>query len=113
MVEAAGPDAAGTRAVGGADRRDVCDRTVSPTVADRDQRNRPADGGTIEILTMLAWTIYISFLGVLVLMFLSPGAVRAARAVALGSALAGFFFALKGFAEFEAGKTVEVANLEW
>ena len=32
---------------------------------------------------MLAWTIYISFLGVLVLMLLPKGNVRAARFVAL------------------------------
>jgi NADH-quinone oxidoreductase subunit M len=66
---------------------------------------------------MLAWTIYISFLGVLVLMLLPRDEVRTARAVALASALAGFFFGLTGFADFQAdfqaGKTITIANAEW
>jgi NADH-quinone oxidoreductase subunit M len=52
---------------------------------------------------MLAWTIYISFLGVLVLMLLPKEDVRAARAVAFGSALAGLFIAMVGFVQFRAG----------
>ena len=38
-------------------------------------------------MMMLAWTIYISFLGVLVLMLLPKGNARAARKVALLSAV--------------------------
>ena len=47
---------------------------------------------------MLAWTIYISFFGVLVLMLLPKGNVRAARTVALLSALAGLAVALAAIA---------------
>ena len=39
---------------------------------------------------MLAWTIYISFLGVLVLLLLPKSSVRAARVIALLTAMAGF-----------------------
>ena len=45
---------------------------------------------------MLAWTIYISFLGVLVLMLLPKGNAAAARKVALLAAVAGFGVALVG-----------------
>ncbi|MBI3851575.1 MAG: NADH-quinone oxidoreductase subunit M [Verrucomicrobia bacterium] len=45
---------------------------------------------------MLAWTIYISFLGVLVLMLLPKGNASAARWVALLTAVAGFLIALAG-----------------
>jgi NADH-quinone oxidoreductase subunit M len=62
---------------------------------------------------MLAWTIYISFLGVVVLMLLPKAAVREARAVALASALGGFSIALFGFAQFKAGEIVTVAEVDW
>ncbi len=62
---------------------------------------------------MLAWTIYISFLGVLVLMLLPKGNARAARAVAMLSAVAGFVVAMAGFIQFKAGETVTVANVDW
>jgi NADH-quinone oxidoreductase subunit M len=62
---------------------------------------------------MLAWTIYISFFGVLVLMLLPKADVRAARAVALVASLAGFFIALLGFAQFKAGEILTVAKIPW
>ena len=43
---------------------------------------------------MLAWTIYISFCGALVLMLLPKGAVRTARIVALLAALTGLAIAM-------------------
>ena len=43
---------------------------------------------------MLAWTIYISFLGVLVLMLLPKGNAAAARKVAMISAVAGLLVAI-------------------
>ena len=49
---------------------------------------------------MLAWTIYISFLGVLVLMLLPKGNASAARKVAMTTAVAGLMVALAGFVEF-------------
>ena len=54
---------------------------------------------------MLAWTIYISFLGALVLMLLPKGNASAARKVALLTALAGFVVAVAGFVQFKAGET--------
>jgi NADH-quinone oxidoreductase subunit M len=62
---------------------------------------------------MLAWTIYISFLGVLVLMLLPKGNAAAARKVALLTAVLGLLVALAGFFSFKAGETVTVAKLPW
>jgi NADH-quinone oxidoreductase subunit M len=62
---------------------------------------------------MLAWTIYISFLGVLVLMLLPQGNASAARKVAMLAAVAGLLVALAGFVEFKAGEIVTVAKLPW
>src|SRR5690242_9690253 len=62
---------------------------------------------------MLAWTIYISFLGVLLLMLLPPGAVREARAIALASALGGLFIALGGFFGSPPGEMITVADCGW
>ena len=62
---------------------------------------------------MLAWTIYISFLGVLALMLLPANDARGARAVALTTALAGLFFGVLSFARFKPGGTIEVANTNW
>ncbi|HLP75404.1 MAG TPA: NADH-quinone oxidoreductase subunit M [Candidatus Paceibacterota bacterium] len=62
---------------------------------------------------MLAWTIYISFLGVLVLMLLPKGDARAARAVALASAVGGLLIALLGYAEFKAGEILTIADVPW
>lgn len=62
---------------------------------------------------MLAWTIYISFLGVVVLMLLPKGNASAARKVAMLSAVAGLLVALAGFVEFKAGEIVTVSKLPW
>lgn len=62
---------------------------------------------------MLAWTIYISFLGTLVLMLLPSKAAREARAVGFLSALGGLIVALIAFFEFKAGQVVTVAKLPW
>ncbi|MFM2294793.1 MAG: dehydrogenase subunit [Verrucomicrobiota bacterium] len=62
---------------------------------------------------MLAWTIYISFLGVLVLMLLPKGNASAARKVALLTAVLGLLVALTGLFSFKAGETITVAKLPW
>ena len=62
---------------------------------------------------MLVWTIYISFLGVLVLMLLPKDNASAARKVALLTAVLGLLVALTGFCSFKAGETVTVAKLPW
>jgi NADH-quinone oxidoreductase subunit M len=62
---------------------------------------------------MLAWTIYLSFLGVLVQMLLPKGNASAARKVAMLTAVAGLLVALTGFVEFKAGETVTVADAAW
>ncbi len=62
---------------------------------------------------MLAWTIYISFLGVLVLMLLPKGNASSARKVAMLSAVTGLLVALAGFFQFKAGELVTVAKLPW
>ena len=66
---------------------------------------------------MLAWTIYISFFGALVLMLLPQGSAAAARKVAMLSAVAGLSVALAGFVqaapEIKLGKIVTLAKLPW
>ena len=52
---------------------------------------------------MLSWTIYLSFLGVLVLLLLPAGDARSARAVALMSAIGGLMCALAGVMTSPAG----------
>ncbi len=69
---------------------------------------------------MLAWTIYISFLGVLVLMLLPKGNAALARGVALLTALIGLGIGIAGLVQYSSANTadgakriVEVANPEW
>jgi NADH-quinone oxidoreductase subunit M len=62
---------------------------------------------------MLAWTIYISFLGVLVLMLLPKSDARSARAVALASSVAGLLLALAGIVQYKPGDLATVANVPW
>ncbi|MEO6912117.1 MAG: proton-conducting transporter membrane subunit, partial [Edaphobacter sp.] len=64
-------------------------------------------------LTMLAWTIYISFLGVLALLLLPKRFVRFARVVALLATMAGFAVILWGFAQQRSGELVTVARVLW
>src|SRR5882724_3574160 len=52
---------------------------------------------------MLAWTVYISFAGVLALMLLPAGYPRAARKLALATALAGFIAGLAGVIQHKGG----------
>jgi NADH-quinone oxidoreductase subunit M len=52
---------------------------------------------------MLAWTVYISFAGVLALMLLPAGQPRAARKLALATALAGFVAGLAGVIQHKGG----------
>ncbi|HZL42400.1 MAG TPA: NADH-quinone oxidoreductase subunit M, partial [Verrucomicrobiae bacterium] len=62
---------------------------------------------------MLAWTIYISFLGALVLAFLPKTNARAARITALIAATAGLAVALAQFIRFHPGDILEVARVPW
>src|ERR1041385_3031493 len=61
---------------------------------------------------MLAWTIYITFAGVLWQMLLPRGNARAARAAAVISAVAAFVVALAGAASF-GGAFDEIAAAPW
>jgi NADH-quinone oxidoreductase subunit M len=62
---------------------------------------------------MLAWTIYISFLGALALLLLPKGSVRAARILALLTAVAGFVLTLAGFVEQRSGELVTITRIPW
>jgi NADH-quinone oxidoreductase subunit M len=65
---------------------------------------------------MIVWTIYLTFLGVLALMFLPAGSVRAARVVALLTALAGAAAALAGVCAYHPDPATGVQTLvdrEW
>ena len=61
---------------------------------------------------MLAWTIYISFLGVLVLL-LPKVSVRAARIIAILTAMGGLAVTVVGFAQQRTGTMVTVARVPW
>ncbi len=62
---------------------------------------------------MLAWTVYISFLGVLALMLLPQRQVAAARWVALATASAGWLVGLAGYAQFQAGEILTIIKRPW
>src|SRR6185369_7029563 len=63
---------------------------------------------------MLAWTIYISFLGVALLMLLPAENKKAARVVALLSALAGLAVAFAGAFQYKLGSgIVDITNAPW
>ena len=57
---------------------------------------------------MLAWTIYISFLAVPVLLLLPKSSVRAVRVLALLTAVAGLVVTLCGFAQQRSGVLMTV-----
>jgi len=62
---------------------------------------------------MLAWTIYISFLAVAVLVLLPRGSTRLARHVALSAATAGLVVVIASIARQPPGELVTVAKLPW
>ncbi|HSU54271.1 MAG TPA: NADH-quinone oxidoreductase subunit M [Candidatus Dormibacteraeota bacterium] len=62
---------------------------------------------------MLAWTIYISFIGVGILMLLPRDDAAMARKVALLTAVIGFGFALGGFFQAKAGEVLTIAKVPW
>src|SRR5260370_2267290 len=65
-------------------------------------QNQPSPG----IDSMLAWTVYISFLGAAVLLLLDPANQKAARTIALLTASAGLFIALAGVVQYQAGSRI-------
>jgi NADH-quinone oxidoreductase subunit M len=63
---------------------------------------------------MLAWTIYVSFIGVLVLMLLPREAARAARIIALLTAIAGCVVAFAGAAQqANPGEVTTIVKVPW
>ncbi len=62
---------------------------------------------------MLAWTIYISFLGTLILLLIPKENAAAARATALGSAVAGLLIGLVACLRASPGELVEAVRVPW
>jgi NADH-quinone oxidoreductase subunit M len=62
---------------------------------------------------MLAWTIYISFLGAAALLLLPRGSTAAARIIALIAAVAGFKIALTEFLHHPTGEMFTVTRVSW
>jgi NADH-quinone oxidoreductase subunit M len=62
---------------------------------------------------MLAWTIYISFLGAFGLLLLPRDDARSARALALAAAGAGFALALFAYLNFQAGEILKIVDVPW
>jgi NADH-quinone oxidoreductase subunit M len=62
---------------------------------------------------MLAWTIYISFLGAAAMLLLPKRAASAARCLALFTATTGFGIALSAFLRHRTGELFTVTNIPW
>jgi NADH-quinone oxidoreductase subunit M len=62
---------------------------------------------------MLAWTIYITFIGVAVLMCLPRGDAAAARALALLTAFAGFVIGLAGVLHSDPSQVQTIVDVPW
>jgi NADH-quinone oxidoreductase subunit M len=62
---------------------------------------------------MLAWTIYISFLGAAALLLLPKGSTTVARIVALLTAAAGFAIALISFLQNRTGELQTITRVPW
>ena len=62
---------------------------------------------------MLAWTIYISFLGAAGLLLLPRGSVGAARILALLTAIAGFAITLTVFVQHRTGEMLTITRVPW
>ena len=62
---------------------------------------------------MLAWTIYISFIGAGLLLFVPRANARMARTVAMLAALTGFVFALAAAFAFRKGEIQAIAAFPW
>jgi NADH-quinone oxidoreductase subunit M len=62
---------------------------------------------------MLAWTIYISFAGALLLLLLPEAKANAARMVALATAAAGLALALTAFLQHRSGALETIVDVRW
>ncbi len=62
---------------------------------------------------MLAWTIYISFLGAVALLLMPKANVGSARIVALLTAIAGFAISIIGVCRYTPGTLVTVVRVPW
>ncbi len=62
---------------------------------------------------MLAWTIYISFIGAAGLLLLPKGSIAAARILALLTAIAGFAITLTAFAHHPTGEMQTITRVQW
>jgi len=62
---------------------------------------------------MLAWTIYISFLGAAAMLVLPRGSAASARILALLTASAGFAIALVAFGHHRPGETLTIISAPW
>jgi NADH-quinone oxidoreductase subunit M len=62
---------------------------------------------------MLAWTIYISFLGAVGLLVLPRSSATVARILALLTAIAGFAITLAAFAQNSTGKQLTITRVPW
>ena len=62
---------------------------------------------------MLAWTIYISFLGALILLLLPKGSTTLARVIALIAATAGSAIAITAFLQNRTGELFTITRVPW
>ncbi len=62
---------------------------------------------------MLAWTIYISFLGAAAMLLLPKRSVALARALALLTGVAGFAIALTAFVDHRTGAMLTITRVPW
>jgi NADH-quinone oxidoreductase subunit M len=62
---------------------------------------------------MLAWTIYISFIGAAAMLLLPKGSAALARTLALLTAVAGFAIALTAFVNHRTGEMFPITRVSW
>src|SRR5688572_20463698 len=94
------------------DRRSTPRHPADGGVKMRRLRNPSPASRRRPSLTMLAWTIYISFLGVVISMLLPRDNARSARIVALLTALGGLAIALAGALNGEAAMST-LCDVDW
>src|SRR5690349_5022750 len=86
---------------------------LSPGGAGIHQQHLHADDAVLEVLNMLAWTIYLSFIGAALLLLLPRRADRMPRILALTTALAGLACGLGGLWESKLGEINTIVRVPW
>src|ERR1700753_808054 len=91
----------------------VCCRALSAVNRRHDPWDRDATRWAGEVLTMAAWTIYISFLGAMVVAFMPARNAVAVRVTALLVSLIGLVISIAAIAQNHSGQLVTIVRKPW